>query len=299
MDAAQVALGAVVTTVFHPVGYAKVLIQLGHEPIAPQPTTTLFGKDVLGFPNVFKYIRHIKAVDGFRGLYRGLVPRVANGLVGTAMSNYTSELIKDLASIKEIEEEDDSSFKKFCVTTCRETAARCAGVIISQPFHVIMIRSMAQFVGRETVYNGVFSSIGEIWQKEGIVGFFSGLLPRLLCEAVTVWLSSLVCYVVNTYVIEDKDMKSYTNAACGLLVTHLTYPFTLVGNCMAVSGSGLKAGHPPFMPVYSDWYDCWSHLNRHGNLKRGSSLFFRYYKGPVIMKGGKPIAATMVFQDSF
>jgi hypothetical protein len=36
-----------------------------------------------------------------------------------------------------------------------------------------------------------------------------------------------------------------------------------------------------------------------GNLKRGSSLFMRYYKGPVILKDGKPIAAKIVFQDSF
>ncbi|QQP32498.1 Mitochondrial carrier -like protein 2, partial [Caligus rogercresseyi] len=52
----------------------------------------------------------------------------------------------------------------------------------------------------------------------------------------------------------------------------------VVSNTMAVSGSGLFAGYPPNMPLYCSWLDCWNHLRSLGQLKRGSSLFFRYYK---------------------
>ena len=51
---------------------------------------------------------------------------------------------------------------------------------------------------------------------------------------------------------------------------------------MVVSRSGLAAGYPPFMPMYISWTDCFSHLKSQNQLKRGSSLFFRYYTGPQV-----------------
>lgn len=44
-----------VQAAFHPFQYAKVLIQLGYEPIAPHPGRTFFGRPVLVLPNIFKY----------------------------------------------------------------------------------------------------------------------------------------------------------------------------------------------------------------------------------------------------
>ena len=44
-----------IVTATHPIDYAKTLIQLGHEPILPVPTTTFFGRPALGLPSVFKY----------------------------------------------------------------------------------------------------------------------------------------------------------------------------------------------------------------------------------------------------
>lgn len=44
-----------VQAALHPFQYAKVLIQLGYEPIAPRPGRTFFGKHVLVLPNIFKY----------------------------------------------------------------------------------------------------------------------------------------------------------------------------------------------------------------------------------------------------
>ena len=39
---------------FHPIEMSKVLIQLGHEPIAPRNTKTLLGKPALAYPSVFQ-----------------------------------------------------------------------------------------------------------------------------------------------------------------------------------------------------------------------------------------------------
>ena len=79
---------------------------------------------------------------------------------------------------------------------------------------------------------------------------------------------------------------------------HNSFLFTfpkVVGNCMVVSKSGLAAGYPPHMPLYKGWVDCWRHLSAQGQLKRGSSLMFRYYTGPQVIVGDKalPINQSM------
>jgi len=295
----QLALGAGVSAGFHPLTYAKVLIQIGHEPLAPVATTSIFGRPVLAYPNVFKYMGHIRKRDGFLGLYRGLGYRIASGVLGSTVSNKVGQFLReqDEARNEEIDddEEDSESFKKVLKQTTNEMVARCAGLIVSQPTHVIMVRCMAQFVGEETVYSGLFSSISEIYHKEGLLGFFAGLAPRLLGEALTIWATNLLVHVINTYLVpkgqETKFLKQYTSTICTLLVTQLTYPFSLVSNVMVVCDSGLAAGSFPNMPTYENWRQCLSALRSEGQLKRGSSLFFRYYKGPVtyMTQGGKPL----------
>jgi hypothetical protein len=41
-------------------------------------------------------------------------------------------------------------------------------------------------------------------------------------------------------------------------------------------------GYPPCMPLYSGWLDCLRQLRAKNQLKRGSSLLFRYYTGPQV-----------------
>ena len=76
--------------------------------------------------------------------------------------------------------------------------------------------------------------------------------------------------------------------------THI-FHLQVVGNCMVVSKSGLAAGYPPHMPLYKGWVDCWRHLSSQKQLKRGSSLMFRYYTGPQVIVAGKalPINQSM------
>ncbi|KAL5010505.1 hypothetical protein ScPMuIL_012810 [Solemya velum] len=285
---AQHGFSAAFTTIFHPLGYAKVLIQLGHEPLAPVPTRTIFGKERLIYPNVFQYIKHIKHTDGFLGLYRGLLPRIIGGLTGSAVQAYTSQCFKncdssDTQAADSATSEDELVvwLKTFCKNTGEETVSRCLGIIVSQPFHVLMIRSMAQFVGGEDQYSSPITAIVEIYKNDGITGFFAGLMPRIIGEICAVWMTGFISHLINKYFIEDKEMKSYTGAACGLVITHFIYPFQLVSNIMAVNRSGLIAAQPPNMPPFDSWRQCWSQLSKQGQLKRGASLFWRYYSGPM------------------
>ena len=45
--------------VFHPFELSKVLMQVGHEPIAPRQSKTLFGTPKLALPSVFQVRRAV------------------------------------------------------------------------------------------------------------------------------------------------------------------------------------------------------------------------------------------------
>jgi len=301
-QAVQCALGVGVSTFFHPVTYSKTLIQIGYEPLIPTPSTTLFGSKVLMYPNIFKYIGHIKKTDGFLGLYRGLGARLVSGLVCSSLSTCVQSNLKEIRSgdvsqassggdepepIAQLTVKD--AVVNLFIDTGIETVSRSVGIIISHPFQVMFVRSVAQFVGRETRYTSMWSSVSEIWQNEGFLGFFAGLAPRLIGEVLTIWMANILAHCLNTFIINTqttavaKDLKGYTVLASQLIVTQVTYPFSVVSNTMCVNNCGLAAGRRPFSPIYSDWLDCWTRLTGEGQIKRGSSMFWRTYRGPTVV----------------
>ncbi|XP_060555411.1 mitochondrial carrier homolog 2-like isoform X2 [Ruditapes philippinarum] len=292
-----VALSQCVTALFHPIGHAKILIQLGHEPIPAKLGTNIFGKEYYYYPNILKYAGHIWTTDGFIGMYTGLLPRVLGAFTGTCTQNAVLEWLRQDEKKESEEEEEDGTdwIKTLCIKTGQETVAKCAAVISSQPFHVIMVRQIAQFVGGEKIYCGLFPAIGEIYHSDGIKGFFAGLTPRLLGEIIQIWASNLIIGALNKYVIPTKEAQSYVPLFVGLVVSNFTYPFTLVSNVMAVAGTELVAASPPNMKPYADWSECWKHLKETGNIKRGNSQFFRVDRNRV----GKPLLQRVVKQAPF
>lgn len=93
------------------------------------------------------------------------------------MSTHFSEHIADkLVGAKIDDEKDDLSeeeyYKRFHGQLKRNIVVHAAGALISSPFHVISIRMMAQFVGREVKYNTIIGSIVQIYKDEGVLGRF-------------------------------------------------------------------------------------------------------------------------------
>ena len=186
---------------------------------------------------------------------------------------------EELGSVT-VQKEYSSSFDRVIKETTREMIARSAATLITHPFHVITLRSMVQFIGRESKYCGLCDSIVTIYREEGIVGFFAGLIPRLLGDIISLWLCNSLAYLINTYALDSgvstmNEMKSYSQAVTGFFASMLTYPFVLVSNLMAVNNCGLAGGSPPYSPIYTSWIDCWCMLQKAGNMSRGNSLFFR------------------------
>ncbi|KAL4222502.1 Mitochondrial carrier 2 [Mactra antiquata] len=274
----NIALSSVTTAVFHPIGYSKILIQIGHEPIASKHGKyMLWGRDAYFYPNIFQYAGHIWNTDGFFGMYTGLLPR----LIGSNLGRYVQNEILQRCTTeeKEVEEGEEDVLqnwlKTLCAQTSKESMARICAVVASQPFHVVMIRQMAQFVGGETSYNGFFPAIREVYNTDGLKGFFSGIVPRLIGELVQIWACNLVSSLLSRYLIDSKEIKTYVHHLCGFIISMYTYPFTVVSNIMAVSGTDMVAAQPPNMKPYVGWVDCWTHLKWQNQLNRGSKMYWR------------------------
>uniref|UniRef100_A0A182J251 Mitochondrial carrier n=1 Tax=Anopheles atroparvus TaxID=41427 RepID=A0A182J251_ANOAO len=264
------------TTALHPLDYAKTLIQLGYEPIAPRPGRTLFGAKRLMLPNIFQYAYHIGTVDGFTGCFRGLSAK----LLGNILSSYYGEKLANstgliIAKKPRKASNWDDDFALFIEDVQRDMVVHCAGVVISQPFHVISVRMMAQFIGREQIYGGLWQSVKEVWKTEGITGFFSGIVPRLMVELGCIAMTSTITYLFSRYVGQNRTIRSNVNTIAHFTVASWLYPYHVVSTCMIVNGSRLKAGNPPLMDHYFGWTDCYRRLTMTNDHKRGASFFFR------------------------
>ncbi|XP_019325880.1 PREDICTED: mitochondrial carrier homolog 1 [Aptenodytes forsteri] len=82
------------------------LLQVGHEPLPPTVGRNVLGRKVLYLPGFFTYARHIVEVDGKRGLFRGLTPR----LISSTLSTITRGSVKKVLMEREISREADGVF---------------------------------------------------------------------------------------------------------------------------------------------------------------------------------------------
>jgi carrier protein len=77
-----------------------------------------------------------------------------------------------------------------------------------------------------TCCSGIFSSIKEIFHENGILGFFNGVVPRMLGEVASIFIASSLTFVVNCYLVDDQELKKFSAA----FMTVSTWPLLWVKN---------------------------------------------------------------------
>ncbi|KAM8719827.1 hypothetical protein ACLKA7_005967 [Drosophila subpalustris] len=254
----------------HPYEYAKVLMQLGHEPLPAMASKNFLGRSTLFLPSVHEYMRFIKHTDGFVGLYRGLGSR----FLSCASAAIFSESLVNIFGYKRIEGEKHA-LKKFTWNLLRDGIVIFTGLIFSHPFYVISVRQMGQFVGREVVYTGLCDSFREIVHHGGLMGFYAGFVPRLLCDLGVLCVTSTLSAICNRTFHLRSTQKEYNSVLFQFGAIMIFYPLQVAAACMACSGSGIAAGAPPFMPIYAQWTDCLMDLFARGDQLRGAFIFRR------------------------
>jgi hypothetical protein len=58
-----------------------------------------------------------------------------------------------------------------------------------------------------------------------VFGLWSGLMPRLVGEVSLVAIASTSTFLINTYLLHDKEFKKYTHQFTNFVAQSLTYPF--------------------------------------------------------------------------
>ncbi|XP_075158027.1 mitochondrial carrier homolog 2-like [Haematobia irritans] len=286
----------------HPLEYFTVLVQLGHEPISAVPGLSVLGEPIMILPNIFQYIGHIQNIDGFYGCYRGFLPELVAAIFRMLVIEIAERL--GLKSIEGDNDEmalsDEEMYIRFKQNLMYDVLVSVLGIIVSHLFRVISVRMMAQFIGRESLYKSILGSIAEIYKHEGISGFFSGILPKILYEVSCLVLTIPTVFLLSKYLIKDKLIIKFAAGITQYAFSCVLYPLNVISTCMTVSGSRIMAGQPPIMPQYSGWMDCFSDLQARKELNRGGSLFWRSagdFSKPMANNGGYvPIRTLAKYQ---
>ncbi|XP_037960393.1 mitochondrial carrier homolog 2-like [Teleopsis dalmanni] len=261
------------STILYPLEYAQILIQLGYEPQPARPHTTTNGRTIMIFPNIFEYALYIYRYDGFSGCFRGVKPRILGMIIGVTFSDRLANFFTPLE--KQFSSNEERRIENFKHNFRRDLVVCLSSVIVSHPFQVIQVRMMAQFIGRETIYDSLITSIIEIYKNEGIYGFFQGLIPRMLNEIGSLLLTSACAYFINKHIVSKSFGRSYLSGAVQFCVTHLLYPLQVVTTCMMVNGTKLLVANPPNSVVYKTWLHCLTEMDKMKQLSRGRTFFWR------------------------
>ncbi len=74
-------------------------------------------------------------------------------------------------SLPDREEKEEREAREMLLRELTRDSALCVTrVLATQPFHVLAVRAMAQFVGKEHKYDGFLAGIGEVMNENGILG---------------------------------------------------------------------------------------------------------------------------------
>ena len=280
---------------FYPLKVARVLIQLGYEPKPPEKRYSfVFQQYLFYYPGIIGYSRAIAQQSGWKAMYRGVGCHFIEDIVASTSGAIMTSFVENrLVGVYEKRKDTvlDVMLRTINMFITKLISDLTVTVIV-HPFHVITVRNIAQQIGDEHIYKGLISSTREIYQTEGLRGFYSGLVPALWSAYVR--LSIYMClWCVTELVMLAMTGDKYNLPKLffkGLVAFPVmayvpqtySYPLSMVSNVMAVNSSRLAAGNPPRMPIFNRWSDCAHYFRMSGNSFRGSGVIFpRFaYKDP-------------------
>jgi carrier protein len=287
-------------TPLYPMRFVHTLIQLGYEPVPPERRFSIvFQRYMYYWPGIVGYARAIARQDGWLELYRGVSGSFATdvtGILASALLNPTADKIVAKIPLSVVPDNGDTPDNEDNIVTtrailvrgvrmfCKQLMVRSAVIIITQPFQTVTIRMIAQHVGKETIYDTVWGAFREIYQREGVAGFYKGVVPALLGGVLSIVMN------VTLWVSLELVMKMITQEAGKTVIRSLVrpflmsyvprsyaYPFELMRAVLSANDSGLKIGSEPYAPKFDTWRDCYHHLKAQHVMYRGSVFFLPRY----------------------
>ncbi|WKX96980.1 hypothetical protein Q1695_012993 [Nippostrongylus brasiliensis] len=315
--AKNIAARVVISGITYPLTCVKTLNMLGHEPFPLSTGKTLIvaGRNAYFLPNTFSYAKQLAHARGlgvlFTGIDSAICSLIVQGITSYKTKKYIDTYYPELGgkpeneSAEERDLTDHQSFKRHLRGAIRESVVRIATVTIARPLTVVMVRQIAQIIGRETKYGGVVSSVRLIGIEEGPAGLFSGLVPQIAGEVIVVFGAAALMFAAERAIVmsgmyekrgqtsakEVEDIRKFSNFAIPFVMNSFGYPYQVVSTVMAVMGSGLAVSFLPYTPSFVDWHSAWDYLSPHG-LKRGARMFLREQTGAVTVGPDQQLYAS-------
>ena len=279
---------ALAAPLWHPIKVVSTLMQLGHEPVPPHLSYSILTRRYSWYyPRTFSYTYGIIQDRGFRGLYRGFVPSVIEATVQGAVYCLSLRLahhaVDRLLPEGEIETNVDDfstnrnnylySTKAFLFLT----VAGCLTEVITRPLTVITLKTIALHISQGHMYSSVLEVVRQIYNEEGIAGFYSGLVPAILWNIMSNLIHQVAWLVIEetAKLMPARSLSFLKWLLSAYMSFAYSYPLALVSTLMAVNGSGTAA----VSMCFSGWQDCWNYLRVTGDLFRGVwyyRILFRY-----------------------
>ncbi|XP_024971715.1 calcium-binding mitochondrial carrier protein SCaMC-1-like isoform X4 [Cynara cardunculus var. scolymus] len=155
--------GAVAQTAIYPMDLVKTRLQ-----------TFVSGNGKV--PSLGKLSKDIWVQEGPRAFYRGIVPSLFGIIPYAGIDLAAYETLKEMSRSYIIQDSEPGPLVQLgCGTVSGAVGATCV-----YPLQVVRTRMQAQQPGGSSAYKGMFDVFMRTYQKEGVRGFYKGLVPNLL-----------------------------------------------------------------------------------------------------------------------
>ena len=135
--------------------------------------------------------KQIYRAEGWKGFYRGLLPSFF-GVSHGAFQFMAYELLK----VERKRTLKDGKLTAVDYLVLSGLAKIFAGSL-TYPYQVV--RTRLQTYNAEKMYGGVRDVLTQVWNKEGLSGFYKGLGPNLLRVMPSTWVTFLVYEKTRLY----------------------------------------------------------------------------------------------------
>ncbi|KAF5321771.1 hypothetical protein D9619_001183 [Psilocybe cf. subviscida] len=160
LDHAAAGLGAGVATTLgmNPLDLLKVKLQ-----VATQNPTGGIGKQI------YYSLREIQQTQGWRGLYRGLIPNIAGNASSWGLYFLFYNMLKKQASGGDLNK--TLSAPEYLICSAQASAVTA---VITNPLWLVRVRMFASTANSPTAYRGLWDGLSTIVRTEGPMGLFRG-----------------------------------------------------------------------------------------------------------------------------
>eukprot|EP00878_Enallax_costatus_P022450 GHUV01023816.1.p1 GENE.GHUV01023816.1~~GHUV01023816.1.p1 ORF type:complete len:259 (+),score=76.07 GHUV01023816.1:458-1234(+) len=122
----------------------------------------------------------IGRTEGLRGYYKGFGPSLVLQTAHGAIQFAAYEELKHLAARAGRKPGSPDRSLSSAEVSAYGAASKFLAAITTYPTQVIRSRLQQRFEGRALVYNSSWQAVALTWQREGLVGFYKGLVPSLM-----------------------------------------------------------------------------------------------------------------------